>query len=109
MTELTAVSSPAQELRARVEAVLKADDELATEFFGGFDHPCAFFGTACQRLFAQHITTRFERADRTFGVQFVRRTNADRIELLLGKHLAPVFEGSRHAELRRMTRHRCFV
>src|SRR5258708_4339082 len=63
VTELTAIGRLAKELRPRIEAVLKADDELAAQPFGGFNHLRAFSRASRERLFAQHVTPRFKRAD----------------------------------------------
>src|SRR4029434_2800528 len=71
--ELAAVGGALEELRARIESILEADDEFAAEPFGGRDHLFAFFRAAGERFFAQDGATSFHRADRAFRVQLVRR------------------------------------
>ena len=98
VAELPAVRCLAQELRAGVVAILKADHQLSPRLPGRRHHSLARLGAVRQRLLAQHVAAGLQRIDGGLLVQLVRRANRHRVQLLRGQHLVPVRIPGRNAK-----------
>ena len=74
------LNQPPRLLMRAVEALIVADHQKPVRLFRRRDHRLAFGKRRRHRLFAEHVPSRFERANRVLRVRAVRAANADRID-----------------------------